>query len=503
MIHRASLSLRNMLGHVFLSLFVVVFIAEIDKLPVRAGWVSIPGGAIVVYIVVVVAIVGGSLMTTSPVQVKHLWSELTTRIRESQFFLLSFLGLYIVSLVYWLADISANSTVSFDIFKSFLVCVTSMILLVLCSYVRRAWRVYLSIGFVIYCLSIWIDALRPGIFTELVGLGNFVAEGRVTGVSGFNIDANAGSYMVVLLAISLLDYRRFRIIDLAVLSFAALSILLTLSRSGLLIINLIVICYFVLIVVRSPGRRQFVTGAFGIATVFTALCGWAAIRFIEHYENPKARIAVDQLLIQDEWFRTRLRSSNEYLIKSHLQELEPFGQVNAPKAPRSTVPTVPEPTIAEVAVPTTSESLAPGVRSYVSFVDGGEYVHIESRRMARLRNALDAIAASPFVGHGIGYNRNAGISAHNAFLAMWIDFGLFGLIMYTTFLFVGFWKFYRVKHWLGIFFMLVMGSVSMFLQHIFTLFTAFFLMGLVLSLRSNDQTDMNQSGAAALAGPIT
>lgn len=473
--------MRNILGYVFFGLFVVVFVAEVDKLVFRAGWVSIPGGAFAVYVVVVVAIIGGSLTAANLVQVRSFRSELATRIGESKGFLLSFIGLFVVSFAYQIADISAvDPPILFDISKSFVICITSMILLVSCSYIKRAWRIYLSIGFVIYCSSIWIDALRPGIFTELVGLGNFVAEGRVSGVSGFNIDSNSGSYIVALLTISLLDYRRFRIIDLAVLSFAALSILLTLSRSGLLIINLIVICYFALIVVKSPRRRPFVAGMFGMAAVFTVLCGWAAIRFIDHYENPKAQVAVDQLFIQDEWFRTRLRSNNEYLIRSHLQELEPFGQVNAPKAPEPMVPSAPEPMVAEATAPTTSGS--PGVRSYISLVDGGEYVHIESRRIARLRNALDAIAASPFVGHGIGYNRNAGISAHNAFLAMWIDFGLFGLVMYTTFLAVGFWRFYRVKHWPGIFFMLVIGSVSMFIQHIFMLFIAFFLMGLVLSM---------------------
>ena len=489
MIYRASFGLRSILCHGFFGLFVAVFVAEIDKLMFRAGWVSIPGGAVVVYIVIVAAIVGGSLTVADPVQVKCLWSELTSRVRDNRFFLLSFMGLFVMSLIYWLADVSDDPTILFDISKSFLVCVTSMILLIICFYVRRFWRVYLSIGFVVYCLSIWIDALRPGIFTELVGLGNFVAEGRVSGVSGLNLDSNSGSYVVVLLAISLLDYRRFKIIDLAVLSFAALSILLTLSRSGLLIIILIVICYFVLVVVKSPRRRRFVTGSFGIAAVLTVLCGWAAIRFIAHYENPKAQIAINQLLVQDEWFRVRLHSSNEYLIRLHLQPLESFGQVNAPKAPEPTVPSLPESTVTEVAVPTTSESLAPGVRSYINFVDGGEYVHIESRRIARLRNALDAIAASPFIGNGIGFDLNAGISAHNMFLALWIDFGLFGLIIYTTFLLIGFWKFYRVKYWLGIFFMLTIGSISMFIQHIFTLFTVFFVMGLVLSMRSNDQTD--------------
>lgn len=480
MIHRVSFGLRNVLGHGFLGLFVAVFVAEIDKLLFRAGWISIPGGAVVAYVWIVAAIVGGSLTAADSVQVKRLWGELTSRIKDHRFLLLSFMGLFVMGLIYWLADVSDDPKILVDTLKSLLVCITSMMLLMLCSYMRRAWRVYLSIGFVVYCLSIWVDALRPGIFTELVGLGNFVVEGRVSGVSGLNLDSNSGSFIVMLLAISLLDYRRFKLIDLAVLSFAALSILLTLSRSGLLVVILIVICYFSLIIVKSPGRRQFVTGSFGIAAVLTVLCGWAAIRFIEHYENPKAQVAVNQLFIQDEWFRFRIRSSNESLIRTHLEPLESFGQVNAPKAPEPTVPSVPEPTVTEMAVPTTSE--APGVRSYIRFVDGGEYVHIESRRIARLRNALDAITESPFIGNGIGFDQTAGISAHNMFLAMWIDFGLFGLILYTIFIAIGFWAFYRAKHWPGIFFMLILGSISMFIQHIFALSTVFFVMGLVLSM---------------------
>ena len=69
------------------------------------------------------------------------------------------------------------------------------------------------------------------------------------------------------------------------------------------------------------------------------------------------------------------------------------------------------------------------------------------------------------------------------FLAMWIDFGLFGLIMYTAFITIGFYKFYKVKCWFGMFFMGIIGLISMFIQHIFALFTVFFIMGLVLALR--------------------
>ncbi len=477
--------------HIFFGLFVAIFVAEVDKLLLRVGWVSVPGGAIVVYTVIVVVSVAGSLVAAGHFRVS-LWAESAARIRDNQGFLLSFLGLAVLSFVYWLVDTSVSSRPLVDILKGFWICISLIILWIFCSHIRRAWRVYLSVGFVIYCLSIWMDALRLSVFTELLGIGNAIAEGQVSEVSGFNLDPNSGSYIAALLAISLLDYRRFKVIDLAVLSFAALSILLTLSRSGLLIFILAVIGYFILIVAKSPERRRFVSGGFGIAVILTVLCGWAAIRFIEHYETPKAQIAVGQLLIKDEWFRTRLHASNEYLIQRHLQELEPFGQVNAPKAPEPTMPSVSEPTVNEAMVPTISEPPISEVRSYITFVDKGEYVHIESRRMARLRNALDAIAESPFIGHGIGFNRNAGISAHNMFLAMWIDFGLFGLIIYTTLLAIGFWKFYRLKYWFGMFFMVMVGSISMFIQHIFTFYTVFFIMGLVLSMRSDNQADTNE-----------
>ena len=47
-------------------LFIVVFVAEVDKLIFRAGWISIPGGAIVVYSGVTGAIVLGLMMTAGP-----------------------------------------------------------------------------------------------------------------------------------------------------------------------------------------------------------------------------------------------------------------------------------------------------------------------------------------------------------------------------------------------------------------------------------------------------
>ena len=119
--------------------------------------------------------------------------------------------------------------------------------------------------------------------------------------------------------------------------------------------------------------------------------------------------------------------------------------------------------------------------------------------MARLRNALNAVADSPFVGHGIGYNSNSDIEAHNMFLAMWIDFGVFGLIIYTALLAVGFWKFYRAKYWPGIFFIGLVGLISMTIQHILTLYTVFIIMGLLLSLRQEDQTYADESSQRSLA----
>ena len=76
---------------------------------------------------------------------------------------------------------------------------------------------------------------------------------------------------------------------------------------------------------------------------------------------------------------------------------------------------------------------------------------------------------------------------------MWIDLGLFGLIIYTILLAIGLWKFYRAKYWPGIFFMGLVGLVSMTIQHIFTLYTVFIIMGLLLSLRQEDQTYADES----------
>lgn len=464
---------RNPLVYILSGLLIVVFATELDKLVFRAGWVSAPGGAIVAYIVIFGIIVAAALAAAGSGRTR-LRDEAIAKVRDNQLFLLLFLGLILISLIYWLVDTSADSLGMIDMLKALIVCLTAILLPILSSHVRRFWRVYLGVAFGTYCLSIWIDALWPGTFTDLAGIGSLVVEGRI---SGLNLDSNSGAFIVTLLVAPLLSYRKFKLVDLAFLSITSLTILLTLSKSGMIILLLLVISYFVLILVKSPGRRQFVAGAFAISAILTVFLGWVAIRSIEHYETPRARIAVDQLLVQNKWFRTRLLSTNEDQITAHLEELEPFGQVSAPATTEPPTSTEPEPT-----APTTTEP----ERSYITYVDDGEYVHIESRRVARLRNALDTVADSPILGHGIGFNRNAGISAHNMFLAMWIDFGLLGLVLYGALLATGFWKFYRAKYWPGIFFIGLVGLVSMTIQHIFTLYTVFIMMGLMLSLRQGD-----------------
>lgn len=468
---------RNLLVRILFGLFIVIFATEVDKLMFRAGWVSAPGGAIVAYIIIFGVIVAGVLAAAGSGR-EHLRDEAIAKIRDNQLFLLLFLGLILVSFIYWLVDTSADSLGMIDMLKALIVCSTAILLPVLSSHVRRFWRVYLGVAFGVYCLSIWIDALWPGTFTQLVGIDDLVVEGRI---SGLNLDSNSGSYIVALLVSPLLSYRKFKLIDLVFLSITSLTVLLTLSKSGMIILLLLVISYFILILVKSPGRRQFVAGAFAITAILTVFLGWAAIRSIEHFETPRARIAVDQLLVQNKWFRTRLLSTNEDQIASHLEELEEFGQVSAPAPTEPESEPTPEPT-------PEPEPTAPE-RSYITYVDDGDYVHIESRRMARLRNALDTVADSPIVGHGIGFNQNAGISAHNMFLAVWIDFGLFGLVLYGVLLAIGFWKFYRAKYWPGIFFIGLVGLVSMTIQHIFTLYTVFMVMGLMLSMRQDDLTN--------------
>ena len=85
------------------------------------------------------------------------------------------------------------------------------------------------------------------------------------------------------------------------------------------------------------------------------------------------------------------------------------------------------------------------------------------------------------------------------FLAMWIDFGVFGLIIYTAILAVGLWKFYRAKYWPGIFFIGLVALISMTIQHILTLYTVFIIMGLLLSLRQEDHTYADESYQRSLA----
>ena len=145
---------RNVLAHILFTLFVVALTAEVDKLLFRAlsfrvGWVPVSGGAITVYSIIVAVVVSRSLLVSGTVRV-NLWTRLTDLIWDNRLFLLNFLGLIVLFLVYWLADTSADSELLVDALKGFLICLGPILLFAIRSHIRRTWRVYLSISFVVY-----------------------------------------------------------------------------------------------------------------------------------------------------------------------------------------------------------------------------------------------------------------------------------------------------------------------------------------------------------------
>ncbi len=441
----ASLPLQAVVAQTFLALFLLLFLTELDRELVRRDWLPVPGGGIVVYcggmvgVVICLAVAAGRARA-------DLLGQVVAILRHHWLFALVFLALLLLSLGYWFRQPAAKLRDALLIVSPSIVCIGAA-LLPLISRVRRGWRAYLGLAFVVYCLSIWMDVWQPGTFSTI--------EGRAAGLA---VDTNTGAYMVALLAVPLLHYRQFSLVSLIVLYLAGLTIFLTLSRGGALSCLLVAGCYLSLIFAKSPSRRVFVSLAFGAMAVLLVFFAWLSVRSFDHFSAPETQTRLRLFLGKANWFQTRLKASNKAVIVPILERYNNrFGRV-VPKEGQNN----------------TSD------RTY--FRTDGEYVYVETARMTRLKNAFEAIAASPIVGHGTGFNSHGAISAHNMYLALWIDFGLLGFLLYIAFLTAGFSGFYRLKYWPGMFLIGFVACWSMFSHTVFASRPLFVVLGLLLSL---------------------
>ena len=437
---------RDAAIHAFLALFFALFLTQLDKQPALRGW-GPPG------VVLYAACLAGflfALLASGTCSREALLAHARRLARRRWPFALAFAALVALSLANWFRspDPSAANAISFAL--PFAICGAAT-LLPLSPRVRRRWRAYLWIALATLCLSVWVDAIRVGAFA--------LHEYRVAGLA---LDSNHAAHLTLLLAAPLVAERRPGPGAPAALVLTGATVFLTLSRGGLLLFLLLALCALAFSLWRTPpGRRPRRLSVFVAAGALTALVCWLSVQTLPYFtgmeraraeaSSPDVVRGVDQLLDPRGWLTRRWDAADEEAFAGYRERLESFGRIDG-AAPAD-----------------------------LARVDGGT-VEFDDARVVRLRNAWEAVAASPFTGHGTGFSVWKGIHPDMEYLRLWIDHGVPGVLVFMAMLAAGFRTFARLRFWPGAF---VIGFVACWGLHSQTVIETrplFVLLGMLLAL---------------------
>lgn len=438
---KASLRPGDVVVHIMLALFFAAFLTDLDMNLRYREW--LPVSRLVVFGACMAAILVYLISS-----IDRPWNVLSGHVlsvwRQHKPFLLAFAALAILSLVQWIRRPDAQPIDASTVVIPLCVCAAAAFL-PLAAQTRRGWRAYLWAAFLLYYLTVWVDALVPGTFS--------ISDSRPAGLA---VDYNAGAYMALLLATPLLAYRRYSAVSLITLWLVGLTVFLTLSRGGILIYLLLTLCHMGFVFWRTPGKRLLVVLSYGSMLILLAFSAWLSTQSLEYFQLPDAQSRLNLVLGQRSWIRVGSEDDVLEDIQSRQQRYLEFGRV--------------------------VDGADPDARERISDIRNGALASVDSARVVRLKNGLEAVAASPITGHGTGFSSDNLISPHNMYLLAWIDLGILGVVLYAALLAAGFWIFYRIEAWHGMFLIGVVASWSMFSHTMFDHRPLYVMLGLLLAL---------------------
>lgn len=438
--------LRDAAIHACLALFFLLFLTQLDKQPALRGW-GPPGLALFAACMAAFAL---CLLAGGARSRRDLLEPGRTLARRHWPFALAFAALVVLSLANWFRAPDPSAATAVSMALPFAICGAAT-LLPLAPRVRRHWRAYLWIAFAALCLSVWADAIRVGTFA--------LHEHRVAGLA---LDSNHASHLLLLLAAPLVAERRPGSGAPAALFLAGATVFLTLSRGGLALFLLLALCALAFSLWRTPpGRRLRRLSVFAATGALTALACWVSVQTLPYFtgleraraeaSSPDVVRGVDQFLDVRGWLTRRWDAADEDAFAGYRERLESFGRVDGAALPD------------------------------LARVEDG-VIEFDDARVVRLRNARDAIAASPVVGHGTGFSEAKGIDPAVTYLDLWIDHGVFGVIAFAALLAAAFRAFTRPRFWPGVFVVGFLVCWSLFSQAIFDTRPLFVLLGMLLAL---------------------
>ncbi len=441
----AALPLREAAIHVGFALFFLLFLTQLDKQPAARGWAPLPGAALFAACMAAFTV---CLLARGERARADLRAHGLAMLRRHWPFALAFAALVVLSWANWFRSPDPSAANALSIALPFAICGAAM-LLPLSSRVRRHWRTYLWIAFAGFCLSVWVETFGQGLFSEY---GH-----RLTGLA---LEPNEASHLTLMLAAPLVAGRRAS--SLATLLVAGATVFLTLSKGGLALFVLLALAALALGLWQAPGRRVRLLLAFAATGMLTALVCWTSVQALPYFRGLERAWAgasgvgvvrpVDVLLDVRGWLTVRMDvREDEARIAVFQERVRGFDRIGGAGTEAS------------------------------GRVDDG-VITFDDPRFIRLRNAREAIAASPFPGHGTGFSAGKGIHPNTEYLELWIDHGVPGVLAFMAMLAAGLWAFARLRFWPGAF---AIGFVACWALHSETVIDTrplFVLLGMLLAL---------------------
>lgn len=443
----AAFPFRDAALHSCLVLFFLLFLTRLDKQMAARDWFPVPGVALFAACMGAFAVCLLASGARSPADLREHGRAM---LRRHWPFALAFAALVVLSWVNWFHSPDPSLANALSLALPFAICGAAT-LLPLSSRVRLHWRTYLWIAFAGFCLSVWVEAFGQGVFSMY---GH-----RLTGLA---LDPNEASHLALLLASPLIARRRPGAGALTALLLAGATVFLTQSRGGLALFVLLALGALAFGVWQSPGRRPRFLLAFAVMGTLAVFVCWASVQTLPYFRGlERAWLGasgsavvrkVDVLLDVPGWLTVQWDiREDEARIAAFRDRVRGFGRIDG----------------AETAAPGRTESGT---------------IEFDDPRVIRLRNAWEAVEASPFTGHGTGFSVWKGIHPDMEYLRFWIDHGVPGVLVFMAMLAAGFRTFTRLRFWPGAF---VIGFVACWGLHSQTVIETrplFLLLGMLLAL---------------------
>ena len=278
--------LRQGALHTGLALFLLLFLTALEYDLRWRGWLPIRG--IAVFTVGTAAIIAVVAACTAGFK-ERFFAHVQTSVRQDWPFWLTLLALANVSYMYLSrTEVKTVDAVFYGL--PFLSCAFAA-LLPLAPQIRSRWSAYLWLSFLAYCLTVWIDIWRPGTFTTIAWRP-----------AGLVRDSNTGAYMIIMLALPLLSYRRFRFRSFVALFLAGTTVFLTLSRGGALAFLVVNLAYIAFALWRFPQRRVFVLANAGRMLAATLVSAWLGLGTLPLFQQEEAKVRIEDVLQVQRWF---------------------------------------------------------------------------------------------------------------------------------------------------------------------------------------------------------